>query len=166
LTALRIEKLRREHDTSVFSSGEESLDRFLDRHAFTNQQAGGSTTYIALSGDRIVGFHSLAVGQVLYEDAPERLAKGLARHPVPVMLLARLAVDRDWQGKGLGAGLLKDALLRTVQAADIVGIRALIVHAKNDRARLLYEHFGFQPSPTDPYHLFRLLKDIRSMIGI
>jgi GNAT superfamily N-acetyltransferase len=81
------------------------------------------------------------------------------------MLLARLAVDRDWQGKGLGAGLLKDALLRTVQAADIVGIRALIVHAKNERARLFYEHFGFQPSPTDHYHLFRLLKDIRSMIG-
>ena len=165
MTALRIEKLRREHDTAAFHSGEEGLDRFLDRYALTNQQAGGSASYVALSGDRIVGFYSLAVGQVMYEDAPERLAKGLARHPVPVMLLARLAVDTDWQGKGIGSGLLKDALLRTVQAADIVGIRAVIVHAKNDGARMFYEHFGFQPSPTDPYHLFRLLKDIRAMIG-
>ncbi len=166
MTSLRIEKLQRKHDTSAFHSGEEPLDRFLDRYAFSNQQAGGSTTYVALAVDRVVGFYSLAVGQVSYEDAPERLAKGLARHPVPVMLLARLAVDLDWQGKHLGAGLLKDALLRTAQTADIVGVRALIVHAKNERARAFYEHFGFQPSPTDPYHLFRLLKDIRAMIGI
>jgi GNAT superfamily N-acetyltransferase len=165
LTSLRIEKLRREHDISAFHSGEEQLDRFLDRYAFSNLRAGGSTTYVALAGDRIVGFYSLAVGQVSYEDAPERLVQGIARHPVPVMLLARLAVDLDWQGQRLGAGLLRDALSRTLQAADIVGIRALIVHAKNERARAFYEHFGFQPSPTDPYHLFRLLKDIRAMVG-
>ena len=165
MNALLVEKLRREHDTSAFHSGEEVLDRFLDRFAFANQQAGGSATYVALAGNQVVGFYSLAVGQVSYEDASERLTKGLARHPVPVMLLARLAVDIDWQGKRIGAGLLKDALLRTLQAADIVGIRAMIVHAKNDRARVFYEHFGFQPSPTDPYHLFRLLKDIRVMVG-
>jgi GNAT superfamily N-acetyltransferase len=165
VTGFRIEKLRRDHDTSTFRCGDESLDRFLDRFALTNQQAGGSTSYVALSGQSLVGFYSLAVGQIVYEDAPDRLAKGLARHPVPVMLLARLAVDLNWQGKRLGAGLLKDALLRTLQAADIVGIRAIVVHAKNDAARQFYTHFCFDPSPTDPYHLFRLMKDIRSMIG-
>jgi len=98
---------------------------------------------------------------VEYSDAPERLTKGLARHPVPIMLLARLAVATGWQGKGLGAGLLKDAVLRTLQAADIAGIRAFAVHAKDDEARAFYEHFDFVPSPSDPYHLFRLLKEIR-----
>lgn len=165
MTGFRIEKLHRNHDTSTFNCGEESLNRFLDRFALTSQQAGGSSSYVALSGQTIVGFYSLAVGQVLYEDAPERLAKGLARHPVPVMVLARLAVGLNWQGKQLGAGLLKDALLRTLQAADIVGIRAILVHAKHDAARRFYMHFGFDPSSTDPYHLFRLIKDIRGMIG-
>ena len=100
------------------------------------------------------------VGQVEHIAAPERLTKGLARHPVPIMLLARLAVAISWQGKGLGSGLLKDAMLRTLQAADIAGIRAFAVHAKDDEARSFYQHFDFVPSPSDPYHLFRLLKDI------
>jgi predicted N-acetyltransferase YhbS len=96
--------------------------------------------------------------------APERLKKGLARHPVPIMLLARLAIATDWQGKGLGGGLMKDAMLRTLQAADIAGIRAFAVHAKDDAARAFYERFDFVPSPSDPYHLFRLLKDIRAVL--
>jgi predicted N-acetyltransferase YhbS len=90
--------------------------------------------------------------------------KGLARHPVPVMVLARLAVDNQHQGKGLGKALLKDALLRTAQAADIAGIRCLLVHAKDDEARRWYESWEFEPSSTDPYHLFLLLKDIKSML--
>jgi predicted N-acetyltransferase YhbS len=110
-----------------------------------------------------VGYYSLAVGNVLYDDAAERLAKGLLRHPVPVMLLARLAVDINWQGRGVGAGLLKNALLRTAQAADIAGIRAVIVHAMDDQAKAFYQHFNFLPSPTDAYHLFLLLKDIRRL---
>ena len=91
--------------------------------------------------------------------------KGLARHPVPVMILARLAVDTSIQGKGLGAALLKDALLRTVQAADIAGIRCLLVHAKDEAARKWYESWEFEPSPTDPYHLFLLLKDLKAITG-
>lgn len=90
------------------------------------------------------------------------MAKDLARHPVPMMLLARIAVEASWQGRGLGSGLLKDAMQRTVQAADIAGIRAFAVHAKDDEARSFYEHFGFTPLPSDPYHLFRLLKDLRA----
>ena len=106
-------------------------------------------------------FYSLAVGEVAYDDAPGRLSKGLARHPVPIMLLARLAVSNAWQGRGLGAGLLKDAMRRAIQAADIARIRAFAVHAKDEPALRFYEHFGFIASPTDLLHLFLLIKDIR-----
>lgn len=105
------------------------------------------------------------MGEVAYEQAAERLKKGLARHSVPVMVLARLAIATGQQGQGLGAGLLKDALLRTLQAADIAGIRGFVVHAKDDEARAFYERYDFAPSPSDPYHLFILLKDVRASLG-
>jgi predicted N-acetyltransferase YhbS len=160
----RIEKLRRDHQVDPFDCGQEALNRFLVRYAFQNQQAEASQTYVALMGDEVVGFYALVVAQVEYDDSPQRLGKGLARHPIPLMLLARLAVATNWQGKGLGSGLLKDAMLRTLQAADIAGIRAMVVHAKDDDARAFYERFGFAPAPTDPYHLFVLLKDVRAIL--
>ena len=134
------------------------------RYALQSQQTGASQTYVALADEQIAGYYTLVVGQVDYDDAPQRLTKGLARHPVPIMLLARLAVATAWQEKGFGSGLLKDAMLRTLQAAEIAGIRAFSVHAKDDQARAFYEHFDFVPSPADPYHLFRLLKDIRGLL--
>ena len=161
---LRIEKLRRDHPIDDFSCGSADLDRFLTRYAFANQQANASQTYLALSGADVIGFYTLVVGEVAYADAPERLTKGLARHPVPLMLLARLAVSSAWQDRKVGAGLLKDAMLRTLQAADIAGIRALAVHAKDDVARQFYAHFGLQPSASDPLHLFCLLKDISRLM--
>ena len=162
---LRIQKLHRGHAVEAFDCGREALNRFLSRYALQNQQAEASKTYIALNEEElVVGYYTLVVGQVEYDDAPERLKKGLARHPVPIMLLARLAVAASWQGKGLGSGLLKDALLRTAQAADIAGIRAFGVHAKDDEAKAFYERFDFLPSPSDPYHLFRLMKDIRALL--
>jgi len=112
----------------------------------------------------VIGFYTLVVGDVAYEDAPERLTKGGARHPIPLMILARLAVSLAWKGKGIGAGLLKDGMLRTLQAADIAGIRAFSVHAKDEEARAFYEHFHFIPSPVDPMHMFVLLKDIKALI--
>jgi GNAT superfamily N-acetyltransferase len=163
---LRIEKLRREHAVDGFDCGKEELNRFLIRFAFPNQQAGASQTYVAQSGDKVIGFYTLVVGQVSYDDAPERLTKGLARHPVPIMLLARLAVGSMWQGRGVGSGLLKDAMRRTLIAADIVGIRAFGVHAKDDNARTYYERFGFIASPSDPFHLFVLMKDLRRIAGM
>jgi GNAT superfamily N-acetyltransferase len=163
--AFRIEKLRRDHAVDDFDCGREELNRFLIRYAFPNQQAGASQTYVGLSGNEVIGFYTLVVGQVAYEDAPERLTKGLARHPVPIMLLARLAVSTGWQGTGVGAGLLKDAMRRTLQAADIAGIRAFGVHAKDDEARSYYERFGFIASPSDPFHLFVLMKDLRRIAG-
>src|SRR5664280_410138 len=134
------------------------------RYAFQNQQAGASQTYVAMADEEVAGYYTLVVGQVENSDAPERLTKGLARHPVPIMLLARLAVATSWQGKGLGSGLLKDAMLRTLQAADIAGIRAFGVHAKDDAAKSFYERFDFVASPSDPYHLFRLIKDVRAAL--
>ena len=164
MPSFRIEKLNRTHAVERFDCGHESLNRFLIRFALQNQQAGASQSYLAVADEAIAGYHTLVVGQVDYDQAPHRLTKGLARHPVPIVLLARLAIATEWQSKGLGQGLLKDALLRTLQAADIAGIRAFAVHAKDDNARAFYEHFDFVPSPTDPFHLFRLLKDIRSLL--
>jgi predicted N-acetyltransferase YhbS len=160
---LRVEKLLRGHAVGCFDCGSDALNRFLIRHALQNEQAGASRTYVALADAEIAGYYTLVVGQVEHSAAPERMKKGLAQHPVPIMLLARLAIATEWQGKGLGAGLLKDAMLRTLNAADIAGIRAFAVHAKDDGARAFYEHFDFVASPTDPYHLFRLLKDIRTI---
>jgi len=160
----RIEKLQRAHAVERFDCGKEPLDRFLIRYALQNQQAGASVTYVALADGEVAGYYTLAVGQVEHEGAPERLKKGLARHPVPIMLLARLAIARRRQGQGLGSGLLKDAMLRTIEAADIAGIRAFMVHAKDDEAKAFYERFDFVASASDPYHVFRLLKDIRTAL--
>jgi len=160
---LAVEKLRPEHVVADFDCGSAELNRFLARFALINQRAGSAQTYVACRGETVLGYYSLTVGDVAHADAPARVSKGLARHPVPVMLLARLAVDRREHGLGLGKGLLKDALRRTLQAADIAGIRALLVHAKDEEARAFYEHFEFAPSPSDPLHLFLVLKDVRRL---
>ncbi len=161
----RIEKLRPDHAIEGFDCGIEELNRYLLRFAWVKQQAGAAQTYLGLVDDAVVGYYALSVGQVTREEAPERLTKGLARHPVPVMLLARLAVDRRSHGQGIGKALLRDAMRRTLQAADIAGIRAFAVHAKNAAARDFYQKFDFIPSPTDPMHLFVLLKDVRRLVS-
>lgn len=163
MLAFAIEKLRGDHDLSLFDCGKEELNRFLTRFALANQQAQSAQTYVACQGASVVGYYSLAFGSVAHEQTPERVKKGLARHPIPVMILARLAIDRQFQGKGLGQGLLKDALERTVRAAEIGGLRAILVHAKDESARVFYEHFNFEPSPTDPYHLYLLVKDLKRL---
>jgi GNAT superfamily N-acetyltransferase len=155
-----VRKLSATDETSAFDCGEVALNQFLQRFALVNQKANGAQTYVCCQGKAVVGFYSLAVGSVDREVAPSRVTKGLAHHPVPVMILARLAVDQGHQRRGLGQVLLRDALLRTVQAADIAGIRCLLVHAKDDAARRWYESWEFEPSPTDPRHLFLLVKDI------
>jgi len=159
----QIEKLRRDHAVDAFDCGHAELNRFLQQHALQNQRSGGSQTYVGLVGPTVVGYYALAVGSVEQEEAPERVKKGLAKHAIPIMLLARLAVDRHWQKRGIGAALLKDATLRTLQAAEIAGIRALVVHAKDEVAKGFYQRFDFVPSPSDPLHLFVLLKDLRQI---
>ena len=159
-----VRKLAATDHVDAFDCGQVALNQFLQRHALVNQKANSAQTYVCCHADAVVGFYSLAVGSVAPQAAPERVIKGLARHPVPVMILARLAVDSTHQGKGLGQALLRDALLRTAQAADIAGIRCLLVHAKDDTARQWYASWEFEPSPTDPYHLFLLLKDLKSLL--
>lgn len=160
--ALGVEKLRRAHAVENFTCGQPALDRFLVRHALQAQQANSSQTYVAVSQAAVVGYYTCVVGQVEHAEAPSRVVKGMPRYPIPLLVLARLAVHREWQGRGLGAGLLRDALGRTLQVADIAGVRALAVHAKDEAAVSFYRHFGFVKSPTDPRHLFLLIKDIQA----
>lgn len=160
-----IEKLSSTHDVNHFDCGAPDLNRFLISHALQNQQAGSANSYVACYEQSVIGYYSLAVSSIIHAKAPVRVKKGLAKHPIPVMLLARLAVDVSQHGKGIGRGLLKDALLRTVQSANIAGIRALLVHAKDDAAKQWYEQFNFDPSPTDPLHMFLLMKDIRKIVN-
>lgn len=163
---LRIEKLQRVHAVEEFPCGQPELDRFLIRHALQAQQANSSQTYVGLSGNTVIGFYTILAGEVRHADAPERVVKGMPRHPIPLLVLARLAVHSEWQGRGVGAGLLLDALGRTLQVADMVGVRSLAVHAKDDSAAAFYRHFGFVPSPTDSRHFFMLIKDIRAAAGV
>lgn len=156
-------KLAVEHDSAAFDCGHKTSNTFIRLHALPGQRANISQTYMALIGTTIIGYHTLVVGDVAFAEAPERLAKGLPHHPVPILLLARLAVDRTWQGKGLGAALVADAIRRTLQVADIAGVRAFLVHAKDDAAKRFYTHLGFEPFPGEPLTLYRLLKDLRAM---
>ncbi|MDP4641084.1 MAG: GNAT family N-acetyltransferase [Pseudomonadales bacterium] len=159
-----VRKLAATDQVDAFDCGQAALNQFLQRYALVNQKANSAQTYVCCQGDVVVGFYSLVVGSVDPQVAPSRVMKGLARHPVPVMILARLAVDKEHQRKSLGQALLKDALLRTAQAADIAGIRRLLAHAKDDMARRWYETWEFEPSPTDSYHLFLLLKDLKNLL--
>jgi GNAT superfamily N-acetyltransferase len=163
VSGFAIEKLARHHAVDTFDCGVEPLNRFLIRFALNNQLAHASQSYVALADQKVIGFHTLVVGEVQQEEAPERLKKGMPRHPVPIMILARLAVHKDWQGKSIGAGLLKDAMLRTLQASDIAGIRALVVHAKDEAAQTFYSHFGFAQGFSDPLHLYVLTKELKAL---
>jgi GNAT superfamily N-acetyltransferase len=163
--AWAIEKLRREHALDRFDCGKEDLNRFLKRQAWNSQQAHSAQTYVLVSEVTVLGYCSLAAGSISHDEATERTRKGLARHPIPVILLARLAVDKSLQGRGIGPALLKDALLRVADAADTIGARALLVHTKDDAAKGFYEHFNFEPSPSDPFHLLLIMKELKRIVG-
>jgi GNAT superfamily N-acetyltransferase len=156
--------LTKDHDRNLFDCGVPALNDYLKKYALQNQKKHAARTYVAARGNRIAGYYSRAYGLVSLEEAPQSVKSGLPSHPIPVILLARLAMDSNEQGGGLGAALLKDALLRTIQAAEIAGLRAMLVHAKDDSAKRFYEKFGFEPSPIDAYHLFLRLSDILSSL--
>ena len=159
-----IEKLKKEHDLSSFDCGKASLNDWLRRFALTNQQSDAARTYVAHRAGRVVGYYSLSAGAVRREESPARIAKGLAKHPIGVILLARLAVDRREHGKGLGKALLVDALSRALIAADAIGARAILVHAIDEEAVAFYEKFGFEKSPLDAKQLMLLMKDLRATL--
>jgi GNAT superfamily N-acetyltransferase len=149
------------HDRGHFDCGIEPLNVYLKQYALQNQKKGIVRNYVTCRGLRVVGFYSLAYGSVVQAEAPPSIAKGIGKYPIPVMVLARLAVDLDEKGQGLGKALLKNAVLRTLQAADIAGLKAIFVVAKNDEVTQFYKKFGFIPSPSDPFHLFFPLDPLR-----
>ena len=144
------------HDVTGFSCGTASLDMWLRKRALKNQDNGASRTYVVAEDGRVIGYYALASGSAVAAEAPGNIRRNMP-DPVPVMILARLAIDGAWQGKGLGADMLRDAVLRTMQAAEIGGIRAMLVHALDDRAAEFYLRNGFKPSPLVPLSLFLLL---------
>jgi len=156
--------LEARHDVSTFDCGVPALNNYLKKFALQNQRSQSARTYAGTPGESVVGHYTPAAASARREETPARVAKGLAAHPVPLILLARLAVDAREKGRGLGAGLLKDALLRAVQAADTIDCRAVLVHAKDEGARAFYQRFGFELSPTDPFSLFLLMKDIKAIL--
>ena len=153
------EKLRENHDLSRFQCGEPVLDDWLRRRALQNEESGASRTYVVCTGLRVVGYYALAVGALAHAGAPGRVRRNMP-DPVPVMIIGRLAVDQEFHGRGLGQGLLRDAVLRTFQAADIAGIRAILVHAISTDAQRFYERHGFVRSPIDPLMLMITLSDV------
>lgn len=159
-----IEKLAKHHDLSSIDCGKPSLNDWLRRFALTNQQNDSARTYILHRAGKVVGYYSLSAGSVRKEESPTRIAKGLARHPIGVILLARLAVDHTEHGTGLGKILLMDALSRALAASDAIGARAVLVHAIDEDAVAFYKKFGFEPSPLDPKQLMLLMKDLRTTL--
>ena len=143
------ERLSAEHDVSAFDCGEPVLDEWLRRRGLQNEASGASRTYVVSTGKRVVGYYTLAAGAIAHMHAPGRIKRNMP-DPVPVMILGRLAVDKTCHGQGVGTGLLRDAVVRTLQASEIAGIRAVLVHAISDAAKRFYEKHGFIASPVDP----------------
>lgn len=152
------------HDIAAFDCGVPSLNEWLRRQALKNEHAGASRTFVVCAGTAtVIGYYALAVGSVLRQGAPGRIRRGMPE-PIPVMVLGRLAVAIEWQGKGLGASLLRDAVLRTAVVSRQAGIRALVVHALSDEAKDFYLRYGFQESPMNPFTLMRGMQDIEAAL--
>jgi GNAT superfamily N-acetyltransferase len=155
--------LAADHKIAAFDCGVAVLDDWLKRRALANQVSGASRTYVALIDGEVAGYYAIAASSVSVADAPGRVRRNMPE-PIPVMMLGRLATDRRFQGQGVGAGLLKDAVQRTLQASQIAGIRSLVVDAIDDAAVGFYQKFGFAPSPTKPRTLFLMLSDSGKLI--
>lgn len=153
------EHLTETHDVAAFDSGVPVLDDWLKKRALANEEKGASRTYVVTSGERVVGYYAVATGSVSAQQATGRIRRSMP-DPIPVMVLGRLAVEKTCQGRGLGAALLRDSVLRTRQAADIVGVRAMLVHAISEEAKRFYARYGFTESPVDPMTLMLSLADV------
>jgi GNAT superfamily N-acetyltransferase len=158
------EPLADHHDTADFSCGEASLDDWLKRRARANQVSGATRSYVVCEERRVIAYHALASGVLAAQSAPGRFRRNMP-DPIPVAVLARLAVDRSWQGRGIGRALFRDAARRVAQAADTIGIRGIVVHALSNEARDFYLTLGFEPSPREPMTLMVTLSDIRAVLS-
>jgi GNAT superfamily N-acetyltransferase len=150
--------LSEQHDLQNFTCGVISLDDWLKRRAYANQVVGASRTYVVASEQKVVGYYCLASGALLLSNAPGSVRRNMP-DPVPMVVLGRLAIDQSWQGRRLGVALLQDAVIRTREAAEIVGVRGLLVHALSEEAKAFYEKHGFVSSPTQPMTLVLSLKN-------
>jgi len=159
------EPLADHHELDEFRCGEASLDDWLRRRARANQVSGASRTYVVCDASRVIGYYALASGVIALESAPGRFRRNMP-NPIPVVVLARLAVDLDWHGRGIGRALFRDASGRVAQAADAIGIRGIVVHALSEQARSFYLALGFDPSPSEPMTLMVTLADIREVLSI
>lgn len=160
------ELLNSGHRLNGFDCGVGSLNLWLLRHARAASGVGSARTYVVTDADeeRVVGYHALAVASIDHADATTRATKGMPKHPIPAVLLARLAVDKSFQNRGLGPFLLADAMIRAVAVSEEAGVRLMLVHALDEKAAEFYAYFGFEPSPIDPMNLQMIIKDIRASL--
>lgn len=156
----KVEPLRPEHDTDAFDCGRPELNSWLARRALTAEREETARTYVVLRAKRVAGYFAMAAGSVGRAKVPGKVRRN-SPEPVPVILIARLAVDLAEQHKGLGAALLKDALIRSATVASTIGARAILVHAMDPAACSFYEHLGFERSPVDDLQLFLAMSDLR-----
>jgi GNAT superfamily N-acetyltransferase len=158
------EPLGPQHRLEGFDCGKPALNDWLVRHARQAQGSGSAKTFIVSEDDRVAGYFSLTVGQIDALDAPERIRKGMGQYPIPIVILARLAVCQQNQGRGIGIGLLQDAIRRTLLIAEQAGIRAMLTHPIDEQAAQFYNRFGFIPSPLREQQLLLLVKDARRWV--
>lgn len=165
MSGLRLALLTAEHDVSTFDCGNDQLTSWLIRHALASQRADLARTYVALQGEHVVGYLSLTTGSVRRDEAPKRYSRGMPAHPIPTILIARLAVDHRHQGQQLGRRLLAEALRLAVAASDAAAARLVVVDAIDEPAAAFYRKWGFVEVPENPLRLYRKISDIRRSLG-
>ena len=159
------ERLEPHHLLESFDCGVPSLNDWLKRRARMNEREGASRSYVVCAGQEVVGYYCLAAGSVCCLDVPGRVRRNMP-DPLPVMVIGRLAIHREWQGQGLGRALLRDAAIRTLSAAEVAGVRAILVHALSEEAKRFYIRWGFMESPTNPMTLVITLQDVKKSLGL
>lgn len=155
------EPIQSSHHLTAFESGVEVLDHWLKHRALKNNINGASRTFVVLKGERVIGYYALATGAVAMNEAPGKIKRNMP-NPIPVMVLGRLAVDKEWQKHGVGKGMLKDAVLRTIRVSQDAGIRAILTHAISEPAKHFYKRYGFIESPIAPMTLLLTMQDIEN----
>ena len=153
--------LQEGHDLSSFDCGVEVLNTYLKRFARQTQKRDGARTYVVVEDNRVIAYYTIVFGGIDWNEAPEHVRKGLGKYPIPIMMIARLAVDKGGSGKGLGNSLLLDAVRRALAASEIAGLRAVVVDAKDDAAKRFYEKRGFRAWPTDSNRLFITITELK-----
>jgi GNAT superfamily N-acetyltransferase len=162
---METQSLDKLQDRSSFDCEAEPLNDYLKKYALQNQKKDAARTYVITNEEnQIIGYYTLVFGSVSIEETTSEISAGLGKYPIPIILLARLAIDKNQKSKGLGKALIKDALIRAVQASEIGGLRAFLVHAKDESAKAFYKKLGFHPSPHNEFHLFLKMSDIRASL--